>query len=357
MKPAGMFLRNAWYVAAWSRELAGDPLAITVLGESIVLFRRRDGRAAALANQCPHRRLPLSMGRIRNGELECGYHGLTFDHTGTCTRAPCAERPPPRSDVRAYAIEERYGLLWIWMGVMAEADPSTIFPVEHWGDPEWGCNAGGSMEVACNYLHVADNLLDPSHVAWVHRSSFGDAACEAEPLSVVTADDGVTVSRWMRDVAVAPFYAPFVKFTGHCDRKQQYEVRFPALALIKAILAPAGTGGEGKVLPPETFVMHSYNFMTPLDANRTRYYWFQTRNFAPGDEAVSEAMNEAVRAAFAEDRVILEAVHRGMGDESFPGVAMPIDRGPIQFRRRLARLVAQEADALQSAMEPDTARV
>lgn len=344
MKDEGRFLRNAWYVAAWDHELQDAPLAVTVLGDSIVLFRQRDGQPAALADQCPHRRLPLSMGRVYDGELECGYHGLTFDHAGTCTRAPCTGQSLPRSGVRAYAIESRYRLLWIWMGNAAEADPSTIFPVEHWGDPAWGCNAGGSMSVACNYLHITDNLLDPSHVAWVHRSSFGSVACEAEPLTVATAEDGITVSRWMLDVEAAPFYAPFLKFSGRCDRKQHYEVRFPALALIRAVLAPAGTGGEGKALPPETFLMDSYNFMTPLDTQRTRYYWFQMRNFAPGDEATSQAMNDAVREAFAEDRVILEAVHRGMGDEPYPGVALPIDRGPLQFRRRLARLIAQEAE-------------
>jgi phenylpropionate dioxygenase-like ring-hydroxylating dioxygenase large terminal subunit len=344
-----MFLKNAWYVAAWDHELREGPLPATILGENIVLFRRKDGQAAALANQCPHRRLPLSMGRVQDGELECGYHGLTFNHAGDCTRAPCADQLPERARVRAYPIEERYGLLWIWMGAPEAADPASIFPVEHWGDLAWGCNRGGSMEVGCNYLHITDNLLDPSHVAWVHRTSFASAACEATPLHVDAADDGMTVSRWMMDSEVPPFYAPFVQFQGRCDRKQHYEVRYPALALIKAVLAPAGTGGEGRPLPAETFIMDSYNFMTPVDAHRTRYYWFQMRNFAPGDERVSEAMATSVRAAFEEDRVILEAVHRGMGDEPYPGVAMPIDRGPMQFRRRLKRVIAMEAGQYEPA--------
>lgn len=349
-----MFLKNAWYVAAWDHELRDGPLATTIAGENLVLFRRADGQAAALADQCPHRRLPLSMGRVQAGELECGYHGLTFNHQGACTRAPCSDHLPERAQVRAYPIEARYGLLWVWMGAAELADPASIFPVQHWGDPAWGCNRGGSMEVRCNYLHITDNLLDPSHVAWVHRSSFASAACEATPVEVAAADDGLTVSRWMMDSEVAPFYAPFVKFAGRCDRKQHYEVRFPALALIKAVLAPAGSGGEGQPLPAETFVMDSYNFMTPVDADRTRYYWFQMRNFAPGDEQVSEAMSVAVRAAFEEDRVILEAVHRGMGDAPYPGVAMMIDRGPMQFRRRLGRLIAMETEQ-QYPQQPVTA--
>ena len=89
--------------------------------------------------------------------------------------------------------------------------------------------------MACNYLHITDNLLDPSHVSWVHQSSFGSAACEDTALDTIVADNGVTVSRWMRNVEPAPFYMPFLKFKGRCDRKQQYEVRFPSHAYIKAI--------------------------------------------------------------------------------------------------------------------------
>src|SRR3546814_4302819 len=79
------------------------------------------------------------------------------------------------------------------------------------------------------------NLLDPSHVSWVHQGSFGNAAMIGEPLKTQVNDDGVVVSRWMRNVEVAPFYAKFVKFAGHCDRKQHYEVRVPSHALIKAV--------------------------------------------------------------------------------------------------------------------------
>lgn len=344
-----MFLKNAWYVAAWDRDLRDAPRGITVLGEPVVLFRGEDGRAAALADRCPHRSLPLSMGRISAGQLECGYHGLTFNQAGDCTRAPCAAQIPPRTRVRAYPLEERYGLLWIWMGPAELADPAAIFPVQHWDDAGWGRNQGGQMEVACNYLHITDNLLDPSHVAWVHRSSFASDACEATPVEVTVANDGVAVSRWMLDSEVPPFYKPFVRFEGRCDRKQHYAVHHPALALIQAVLAPAGTGGAARALPAETFEMDSYNFMTPIDADHTRYFWFQMRNFAPGDERVSVAMGEAVSAAFEEDRVILEAVHRGMGDAVWPGVAMPIDRGPMQFRRQLARRMAMEVGVEQFA--------
>src|SRR3546814_7178610 len=100
-------------------------------------------------------------------------------------------------------------------------------------------NRGEALTVQCNYRYLTDNRLDPSHVSWVHQTSFGNASIVGQPLQVAVNDDGVLVSRWMRDVEVAPFYAKFVKFKGNCDRKQHYEVRFPSHAIIKAIFTPA----------------------------------------------------------------------------------------------------------------------
>ena len=338
-----MFLRNAWYVAARDHELGSAmPLAVKVLGEDIVLYRKSDGTPAALQDACPHRKLPLSMGRIKGDLLECGYHGMTFDCAGSCVKVPGGGVIPRAAVVRSYALESRYGLLWIWMGEAGRADAARIFEVDHWGDPAWGLNQGDAMTIACNYLYMTDNLLDPSHVSWVHQSSFGNAATENAPLSITDADNGVTVWRWMNDTEPAPFYAQFLKFTGNCDRKQQYEVRFPCHALIKAVFAPAGTGGEGATLPEQTFVMDSYNFMTPIDADTTRYYWFQMRNFAPGDTDVSRRFAESVRAAFSEDRVILQAVHKGMANKTTPNVDLRIDAGPLRFRRRLATMIDAE---------------
>jgi phenylpropionate dioxygenase-like ring-hydroxylating dioxygenase large terminal subunit len=341
-----VFIKNAWYVAAWDHEVGRALTPTTILGEDIVLFRKTDGGAVALENACPHRKLPLSMGRLKGDEVECGYHGLTFDCAGACVRVPGAAKIPRTARVRAYPLAERYGLLWIWMGEAALANPDEIVPVANWGDPAWGVNRGESMMVDCNYLYITDNLLDPSHVAWVHQTSFGSAACEDTPLDTVMEPSGVTVSRWMMDAPPAPFYAPFLKFSGNCDRQQYYEVRYPAHAIIKAVFVPAGAGGEGlesnPLAHPDVFLMDSYNFMTPVDENRTRYTWFQMRNFAPDDEKVSAQLADSVRGAFAEDRVILAAVHSGMANKRTPNISLAIDKGPLGFRRGVAARIAAE---------------
>jgi phenylpropionate dioxygenase-like ring-hydroxylating dioxygenase large terminal subunit len=339
-----MFLKNAWYVAANDHEVGRHLHATRILGEDIVLYRTLDGRISALEDACPHRKLPLSMGRLLDDTIECGYHGLVFDCSGSCVRAPGLAHAPARAVVRSYPSVERYGLVWIWMGETEKADPSTIMQVEHWGDPAWGVNRGDAMTVRCNYQYLTDNLLDPSHVSWVHQTSFGNAAMIGEPLHTQVNEDGVVVSRWMRDVEVAPFYAKFVKFAGNCDRKQHYEVRVPSHALIKAIFTPAGTGTDTEPFHSDAFLMDSYNFLTPIDESTTRYYWFQMRNFSPDDEDVSRQFAEDVRHAFSEDRAVLEAVHAGMA-KSPSKMNLPLDAGPLRFRQKLQALIAAEQAA------------
>ncbi|HWK71567.1 MAG TPA: aromatic ring-hydroxylating dioxygenase subunit alpha [Burkholderiaceae bacterium] len=346
-----MFLKNAWYVAASDHEIGRHLHSTRILGEDIVLYRTLDGGVAALEDACPHRKLPLSMGRLRDDAVECGYHGLVFDCSGSCVRAPGMAQPPARAVVCSYPVAERYGLVWIWMGDPGSADPADIMQVAHWGDPAWGVNRGDAMTVRCNYQYLTDNLLDPSHVSWVHQTSFGNAAMIGEPLKTQVNDDGVVVSRWMRNVEVAPFYAKFVKFSGPCDRKQHYEVRVPSHALIKAIFAPAGSGTDTEPFHPDVFLMDSYNFLTPVDESTTRYYWFQLRNFSPDDEAVSRQFAEDVRHAFGEDRAVLEAVHAGMA-RSPSKMNLPLDAGPLRFRQKLQALIAAEQAADVKSAQP-----
>jgi vanillate O-demethylase monooxygenase subunit len=163
-------------------------------------------------------------------------------------------------------------------------------------------------------------------------------------MEITIGDRGVTVWRWLLDTPAPPFYAPYLPFTGNCDRKQEYEVRYPSNALITAVFTPAGSGGEQRphTFGPHTFVMDSYNFLTPVDEHTTRYFWFQTRNVAPDDAQVSAAFAASVKAAFAEDKVVLEAVQRGMDAAVTPGINLRSDTGGARFRRRHAELVAAE---------------
>ncbi|MBZ0128115.1 MAG: aromatic ring-hydroxylating dioxygenase subunit alpha [Rhodobacteraceae bacterium] len=338
-----MFLRNAWYVAGWADEITRDLQRITVLGEHICAFRTEDGEIIGLEDACPHRKLPLSKGRLKGDQVECGYHGLTFDCAGKCVWAPGVGRIPSNANVRAYPMVEKYDLVWIWMGNPALADPAEIFEIENWDNPDWGVNRGAAMELPCNYLLMCDNLLDPTHVAWVHEGSFAQAATKDTPLRVSKTEDGIIVHRWMMDVEPAPFYKKVIGFKGNCDRLQHYEVRYPSHALIRAVFTPAGTGGPDGKLHDDTFIMDSFNFMTPTTQSETRYYWFQLRNIRPDDAELSRMMSDDVQHAFEEDREVLTHVQIGMASKTSPHIDLPIDGGQLRFRRQLEAMIAEEA--------------
>ena len=338
------FIRNAWYVAARSADIGQALSARMYLGERVVLYRAPDGTPHALEDACPHRKLPLSMGNLKGAHVECGYHGLTFDGTGTCVAAPTQGDPiPKRARVRSYPVVDRYGFLWIWMGP-GPAEPDALLDIPHWDDPAWGATPLGAMEIDCHYLWVIDNLLDPSHVAWVHVTSFAGAGTDNRPLDIEETPDGVIVSRWIMGEPAPPYYRPMLAFGDKCDRKQHYECRLPSVAINGSVYTRAGTGGPGAALPVDAFLNTSYNFITPVDEDRSLYHWVQHRNSAPDDAERSARMFEGATQAFLEDKAVLEAVHQGMKTRQTPYLNLGLDAGAMRFRAMVSKRIAAETN-------------
>jgi phenylpropionate dioxygenase-like ring-hydroxylating dioxygenase large terminal subunit len=181
-----MFLRNAWYAAGRSVDFARTLRPVTLLDEAVVVYRTDAGAPVALEDACPHRKLPLSKGELQGDRVICGYHGLTFDRSGRCVAAPTQAAVPSAAKVRSYPAVDKWDLLWLWMGDPAQADARTIVSIDNYANPAWSFAGGGPMDCACNYLYLTDNLLDPSHVSWVHRSSFAASGTENTPLEIKT---------------------------------------------------------------------------------------------------------------------------------------------------------------------------
>lgn len=337
-----MYLRNAWYVAAWSSEIGRELTKRTMLGENIVLYRTHDGRVAALEDACCHRKLPLSMGVLIEDRIQCGYHGLEFDCSGSCVKIPSQVKIPPKARVDSYATQERWGLVWLWMGDQEMADPSKIFEVEHYGEAGWGINRGAMMKIGCDYRYMADNLLDPEHVSYVHKTSLGNDDCVGIPLEVTTSEQGVVSRRWIMDCVLAPFFVPYVQFEGRADRLQHYEVRLPSHAVIKDIIAPSGSGAPQGQYHDDVFLLDSYNFITPVNDDECLYFWFQVRNFKPRCRETDELLSKDFQGAFEEDVVILTAVHEGIKKAKKPVQDLASDAGNLRYRRMLAKAIESE---------------
>lgn len=334
------FIRNTWYVAGRSEDFGRTLTPLTLLGERVVFYRASDGTPWALEDACPHRKLPLSMGNLHGDRVECGYHGLTFDGTGACVSAPTQGDPiPKRARVRSYPVADRYGFLWIWMG---EESPGPMLDIPNFYNQGWGRTDRGALQIGCNYLYVMDNLLDPSHVAWVHVTSFAGAGTDTRPLDIEDLDDGVIVSRWIMAEPAPPYYRDMLAFGDNTDRKQHYECRLPSTAINMSVYTRAGTGGPGVALPEDAYINISYNFITPVDADRSLYFWFQHRNTDPDNAQTNARMFEGATMAFNEDKAVLEAVHDGMKHRTTPYMNLGLDAGAMRFRAKVDKAIAAE---------------
>lgn len=338
-----MYLRKAWYVACWSRELDDKPFAVRMLGEDIVVYRTPDG-VAALEDRCPHRHLPLSEGNVRGNVIQCGYHGAEMDESGRCVRVPSQKAVPPRARVRDYPAVERYGWIWLWMGDADVANPNLIPDFSALTNPNYSA-VGTTNHVNCSYQLLMDNLLDLSHLGFVHLSTIGNQAMgDKGKLKTEKTPKGVRVTRWVIDAPQAPTTAKLGLFPpqANLDRSQIIDFIAPSFVIIHTGSSETGTG------VPEGLREHLQSFWvmnaaTPRDEYSCSYFWAGVRNFAVGDEAVSNFMFAQVSEAFDEDKYVLEAQQRSIlkhGDSW--AVTFQADAGVVEARRQLKRLIDEE---------------
>ncbi|MFD1342559.1 aromatic ring-hydroxylating dioxygenase subunit alpha [Litorisediminicola beolgyonensis] len=347
------FVLNAWYVAGWSSEFDETLAALEITGQRLVLFRRSDGGLSALEDRCPHRLLPLSKGRRIGDTIQCGYHGMTFDGSGTCVRVPGQDNTPKSANVRAFPVEERHGVVWVWMGDPTLADPAAIFEIPEMSDSGWHAHHGGHLEIRSHYLNVAENLVDPAHVSFVHPTTLGNAASENVPVHVSTTGEVIRAWRWIRDAEPIGFFKAFGGFTGNVDRWHYYDLHLPSTAVIDfgSIATEKNCAEEDRGAGVRIFAIH---FVTPVNEHLTVDHWMHLRNTAVGDEAASEKMDAMFRVAFDEDKAILEAIHEAeQRPQSRKPVKIAIDKGPLVYRKRIRDLIAAEQmDDLGMAISP-----
>ena len=340
-----MYLRNAWYVAAWSREVGREPLARTLLDEPIVFYRTQDGAPVALQDRCCHRHLPLSLGELIGDELQCGYHGLRFDAAGACVAVPGQSAIPPGGRVRSYPVVEKFGWVWIWMGDPACADDSLI-PNWWWADhPEWACARPDSLHIACNYRLITDNVLDVTHLSYVHASSIGSAAIAEFPVETEREDGLVRMTRWILDRPPPPMYKAAGGFTGNVDRWQIVEHVPPCFSVNDAGCAEVGSGApQGN--RSQGIDLKALSAPTPETERTTHYFFAFVRAFGLDDPVLDKVFEEDFVDVFREDVVVLEAQQRMMEMKpDAPRIDINVDAAPLAARRMLDEMIAAERAA------------
>lgn len=342
-----MFVKNLWYVAAWDMEVPSQGmLARTLLNEPVLLYRDTQGRVVALENRCCHRSAPLHLGRQEGDCVRCLYHGLKFDPSGACVEIPGQDKIPPKTCIRSYPVVERDRLVWIWMGEPSLANPADIVDYFWHDSPDWRMKPG-YIHYQANYKLIIDNLLDFTHLAWVHPTTLGTESAAALKPVIERDTQGtgrLTITRWYLNDEMPNLHKSVATFEGKVDRWQIYQWTPPACLRMDAGSAPAGTGApEGQRVPQALQFRHT-SIQTP-ETETTSHYWFcQARNFALEDEAMTESIYQNVVVAFEEDRTMIEAQQKIISQvPERPMVPIAADSGLNQARWLLDRLAQAEA--------------
>lgn len=329
--PPGAYLPDAWFIVAKSGELGARPLSVTLQGRPLVVFRAKDGAPAALSDRCPHRNVPLSLGRVRDGELECAYHGWRFDGGGQCTAVPGlpdgAEVSLKSRCAETWPVREAQGYVWVY------STPSVTPATEPFRFPH--VEDAGYTTVRRDYvvdatLHAAvENVLDVPHTAFLHGGLFRTAEKKNVIDVVVRRHDTWAEAQFLGEPRptglIGRLLAPGGGVVEHTDR-----FLLPSIAQVEYRLGP-------------TSHVIATSAMTPESDTRTRIYAVVTFRLPLPGWLVKPAVLPIASRIFAQDAVMLarqtETVQR-FGGEKFTSTELDV-LGP-QVTRLLKQAAAKE---------------
>jgi phenylpropionate dioxygenase-like ring-hydroxylating dioxygenase large terminal subunit len=342
-----MFIRNCWYVAGWDIDVpAKGFLKRTIINVPVVMWRDNEGKVICLEDRCCHRGAPLSKGRVEGGgdQIRCMYHGLLYDRNGQCIAAPAQERIPPRARVRSFPIVERHRWIWIWMGDPERADESHV-PDTRWLDhPHWR-SLPGYLSYDVNYLLIADNLLDFSHLPYLHPTTVGGSSDYAAVIpKIERLARSVRLTKWVQNTEPPAYAARYAAYTerDRVDRWMYYEFVAPGILLMDSGMMPAGTGNQDEHRE-NALAFRGCQALTPETELSTHYFFAHPHNFLINDPEVTEQIHKSIIQAFEEDREMITAQQHNLErDPEFEMVGLGVDGALSHFRRIVDKLAAEE---------------
>jgi phenylpropionate dioxygenase-like ring-hydroxylating dioxygenase large terminal subunit len=342
-----MFIRNAWYVGAWGHELGeANLLSRKLLGETLLFYRTSTNQVTVMRDRCSHRFAPLSIGRREGDCVRCMYHGLVFDADGKCIEEPGRKGVSPNTDIRRYPSVERYAMVWVWMGDPDKADPALIPDCHFQSDPAWA-REPRYIHYEADYRLILDNLLDFSHLTFVHEGTLGGSKqiAEVKPKVEQTAD-GVKLTRWYLDEpGVAPYLDGFAMFEGRVDRWHIYNLStLGNVFVMDSGSAPAGSGAPQGNRVAEAMQFVATQIATPEDERHTHFFWSYSHNFRIDDPQFTRMLTDRIEEGFKEDKFFIEQQQRII-DESCndPMAFILADNGLALGRRLIEQKLAEES--------------
>ncbi len=332
--------RNGWYVAAFAGDIGEALLPKWILGEPVVLYRKQDGTAVAVGGRCPHRYFPLGESQRIGDTIQCGYHGITFGPDGVCTRVPSQQNVPGVYRIPAYPLVERGLWAFIWMGDRDLADEALLPDMADigFGMDGFVYHPVRSMHVQGRYQLLNDNLLDLTHLGFLHSSSIGtdENASAAEQRDVEPRK--VRSRRWLRDAEIPPLLGAAARYHGRIDRLAGMDFHAPGFhAGLDETYVVAGDAQRGGELLNNARVFHA---VTPATRTTCNYFFA----FGGTSEVQVEAFKQALWPVLDEDKFATEEIEKILQQSEYlpPELMLKSDGTAVIGRRILQAMMDDE---------------
>ena len=282
--------RTLWHPVAQSSEVVSAPLPVQLLEQPVVLWRNAEGEVQAFVDRCPHRGARLSMGRVENGNLECPYHGWQFSTGGQCVKVPAVPdfTPPASQRVKAFEVQEAYGLVWVRLESGDSQLP--VFAAE--SDEHLRKVNCGPYDVAASAPRIIENFLDMSHFGFVHEGWLGSRDATAMATYKVEAKETGVIATGCK--AVQP------QSNLHSTQAAEVEYTYEVTAPYTAVLTKIPEEGSSKQGWREQIGL----FICPVTPEISRV-WFR---LAVADfESTDEQLQTFQHTIFVQDQPVLES--------------------------------------------------
>ena len=316
---------NFWYPVALSEEVKADePLRVEILSLKFVAFRDADGTPHVLSDTCAHRGGSLGKGWVKDGCVICPYHGWRYNSSGKCTTIPSIGydgKPPPRAKVDSYPVEEKYGLVFAFLGDLPQEERPTLMPIDEYDDDAWRTSEAMVLPVDYYYERSIENGLDPAHNEFVHPTH----GYAGENPSYKVPDMAV------KDLELGCYMG------GEMDSSEYKE---PTMQQVRdgAGRTHAGTGTHG---PNSMYTwidftkdkaFHQYMWEAPIDGNRTRIFFVNLRNMMLDPEMDERVMERNLVIAHQDIDVLGELDPIRTPVSNTKEILMPADKAVLRYR-------------------------
>lgn len=323
-------LLNNWYVAARARQVGPRPLGVRMLGADVVLFRDAAGQAHALSDVCCHRGGALHRGELKGGCIACPYHGWEFNTAGQCTKIPAMGDemvPPKRARIDVYPIQEKYGLVWVFMGDEGEetrpAIPDWYEPFIN--SPDWRVVEYDYHWTDTNWVRLGENSVDTSHPSFVHKAFGNRLSPKVNIVPIKETQFGAVITRERAAPPIENKSAAMAKILPADRKTTRVTMQFSMVGLTEMLYQ--------EMTPTITQVLFSAR--TPIDETNVRSFGVQARNFLMEPENDADRIKGLV-AALEEDHNIVRFVKPKLTPKSTTEeFLIEADGMELTFRRKV----------------------